>query len=201
MMLEFFKMKLPRLLFVASFVAGNSLIYAASQSDISYSTQHWPARWSSAIHQNSDKYPKRDLKQKEFVEDSQSVSNGDLFSTLPQQYGAPVGIGINQQTRTYNNRYFQMPQQQKRRNFQTAYTPYTVSGQNYPIDANNFMPFGGLPYQAYPMVGYPMGGFPNTGFPNTGFPNTGFPMGGYPMGALPMAGMPFMGMWNPFGSW
>jgi len=190
-------------------VTGSTFVLASSQSSVSYSTQHWPARWSSAIHQKSDQYPTRDTKQKEFQEGTNTVSDGDLFSTLPANYAKVNNYGFNRlnigtfnsgQATAYNgirninyrpapNRTYQVqtqPWELPNRNYSYGQIP---SQMPYYVNANNFMPFGGLPYPAYTAAAYP------------GFANNPYGLSGLPFSGMPFSGMPFMGTRGPFSPW
>jgi len=199
---------------------------AGSRSnEVNYSPDHWPSRWSSAIHQQKNgKFPKREQDQTQPDELPEAVSEQDLF------YSYLNSGRMNPETnlKKYDRRYLQQPIRDTKR--QTAYQPsqgyynrLRSTPQNYGanphyggnpmIDPVTGFPGGGLPvlpgmpgsapmgmspnYGGVPYGGMPYGGMPYGGVPYGGAPYGGIPYGGSPFGFSPIGSMPFFG--TPFG--
>ncbi|MGD8783954.1 MAG: hypothetical protein PVF28_01760 [Thioalkalispiraceae bacterium] len=168
-------------------------------NDLSYSHEHWPSRWSSAIRQQQgNKYPTRKREQNTPPELPEAVSENDLFHSPSQRkrYG-----------RTNRSSRFDRHLPRKRFYRQTSVNPRAAAVAYQPV-------FNGRPYTAFASQGlahgYPVHTpaiDPVLGHPGIGIPiMPGIPLG-YPVGVHPYAGVPYgypgsMGMWNPpFGLW
>ena len=193
---------------------------------VTYSPDHWPSRWSSAIHQQQNaRFPTRVEEKVTLEELPETVLEQDLFSSpsldarydqghRPQNYGqrqlkSRFSRNSGQQMRdaafAYQSGYGRAPANYAGSAYRPAFGgpaygyPYAT-----PMPAMGLLP--GFPGSGYPGVGYPGVGYPGVGFPGTGFPiMPGLP-GAYPMNIGPY-GMPYgypgnMAMWTPpFGPW
>jgi len=181
------------------------------ENQINYSPDHWPSRWSSAIHkQQTGRFPKRDNNQNQPAELPEAVSGQDLFYSYSGESQLHSGEKLNKYDRRYlkqpakaneahrnvpsriNNPY-RLPHYQNR-------TPYMVNSHNgySPVYEPAFGPPGtGMPYAGMPYAGMPYGGMPYGGMPYGGMPYGGMPYGGMPYGGTPYGGMPYGG--TPYG--
>jgi hypothetical protein len=167
---------------------------------LSYSPDHWPNRWSTAIRQKQDgKFPSRPKQrysgEKPARNYSDAVSEDDLFhSPSDKHYGRDKfgqfeGHGMR-------HRYLRDAQRFSR-DAAVAYNDM----------ANMTGPYGGYsPGAGVSPLGIgidPVLGHPGVGIPIMPGTPLGYPIGGYPFGAYPYGGFPFgMGAWNPpFGAW
>ena len=175
-------------------------VHADSRTqDLSYSPDHWPNRWSSAIRQQqTGKFPSRQKDQgappELPAEFSDEVSEQDLFSSQPV-YSPSQGRRYSRGDRRGGvNHHFsrQRYSQSVRRNVRDAAFAYhsIVPAAHY----NGMQqPFMRNPYAAPMPVMDPVLGHPGIGIPM---------MPGVPIGYLPGL-MPYgypgnTGMWNPY---
>ena len=214
-------------LLIILLVAFAGKVYAEPNSrQVTYSPDHWPSRWSSAIHQQQNaRFPTRVEEKVTLEELPETVLEQDLFSSpsldgrndqgnRPYNYGQRqlkhrFSRNSGQQMRdaafAYQSGYGAAPANYARPAYRPAY-----SGPAYGYPHTPLMPAMGL-LPGYPGVGYPGAGFPGVGYPGVGYPGVGFPImpgipGAYPMNIGPY-GMPYgypgsMAMWTPpFGPW
>ncbi len=172
------------LLLMVSISSTSTVLAGASESKVSYSTDHWPNRWSSAIHQKSGKYPSRERDPVDAPDLPKEVSEHDLFYTLaaPRQAQPMRGSFNSGAAYAYGNPYRATQLQNISQQVQhpmLGYPGYQPNFSPYPV--SNSMPgMYGAPFGAYPMIGTPFS-----------------PLGSLPMGGFPFAVPGFMGMWNP----
>lgn len=180
-----------------------SQVSADSQSGgLSYSPDHWPNRWSSAIRQKQNgKFPTRKKQQQSMdlrqSEKGQSVSEQDLF------YSPDSAHRFN---REYSHDQFD-DRAARYRHIRDVRRLSREAAFAYNDMANMTGPYGGYG-QYYGGGSYGIGIDPVLGHPGIGIPimpgtPLGYPMGLHPFGAYPGGGYPFgVGAWNPpFGMW
>lgn len=175
---------------------------------VSYSPDHWPARWSTAIRQQQNgNYPTRQDSQTpppELPKEINGVSDQDLFySPSMQQHGqrqnghaqryhAKRGQSFNQLPRFRqfrNSRYDGMAGRYERAGVNNAAFAY------YGMPAMQYGNYAGL------NSGFPLGTAPIGIDPVLGHPGMGIPiMPGTPYGP-PMISAPFMGNPMGYGGW
>jgi len=198
-------LKTLKLVFALFLLCGTgSQVYADSQSrGLSYSPDHWPNRWSSAIRQQQDggKYPTRQLKQTPppaLPEEESGVSEQDLFYS-PSTQGR-YGQRRTNRSQRWNRfddqlpyyRQFRDARRQARRGAFAYHGMPALQQSNYGRAATGF-PYGTSPLGIDPVLGHPGIGIPIMPGTPYGYPFAGYPYAGYPSG---------MGMWNPpFGAW
>lgn len=148
---------------------------------VSYSYDHWPKRWSSAIHQQQDaRFPTRQKSEIPKQHKEQSISARDLFyvPSTDNRYGVAYP-GSQFDERLSRNRYLRAIRTSPR---ESAYAyhpiqPMYFSGQFGPV-------YGGIGMNSA-MVGFdPVMGMPGNGMLNMpaapyGYPAPGFQAGGY----------------------
>jgi len=179
---------------------------------VTYSPDHWPSRWSSAIHQQQNaRFPTRVEEKVTLEELPETVLEQDLFSS------PSLGARHDSGQRPYNYGQRQLKHRFSRNSGQNMRdAAFAYQSGNRAAPAN----YGGPAYR--PAYAYPhatpmpaMGllpGYPGVGYPGVGFPGAGFPImpglpGAYPMYIGPYGGMPYgypgnMAMWTPpFGPW
>ena len=175
------------------------LFAESTGSDLSYSYEQWPSRWSSAIRQQQGgKYPVRQQDQVAPPELPEAISDQDLFSSPSQRkrYGRTEDHSrFDRRTPGY---HFSRRSTVHPRDAAVAYQPsfYNGSAAMYGGEyfSQNHMGYGAM---IDPVLGHPGVGIPVM---------PGVPMG-YPIGIHPYAGMPYgypgsMSTWNPpFGFW
>ena len=187
---------------IAMLVFGISVPVLADSraSGLSYSPDHWPNRWSTAIRQKQDgKFPSRPNQrhsgEKPARDYSDAVSGRDLFSSpADTRYGREE---FDQFTGHAARHRYLRDAQRLSRDAAVAYNDMAnMTGQ-----------YGG--YGPGPAVSpFGIGIDPVLGHPGMGIPimpgtPLGYPIGVYPFGAYPYGGFPFgTGAWNqPFGAW
>jgi len=164
---------------------------------LSYSPDHWPTRWSSAIRQKQNgQFPTRQKQPQSVTRrtnaDSDSVSERDLFYQPDRGRRYSRDYESDLDTHAARHRYLR----DARRFSRDAAFAYN--------DMANMLP----PYGGYASYGYGIGMDPVLGHPGIGIPflpgiPLGYPIGVAPFGAWPYSGYPLgMGAWNPpFGVW
>ncbi len=204
---------LPGFLGIVLVVTGFHTNAGSRSNEVNYSPDHWPSRWSSAIHQQkTGKFPKREQDQTQPDELPDAVSEQDLFYS----YLNRGRMDPDNNWKKYDRRYLQQPVRDSRR--QTAYQsgqgnynrlrslPYNYGsnpyyGSNLMIDPVTGFPGGGFPVlpgmPGYAPIFSPYGGVPYGGFPYRGGPYGGSPFGFSPFGSMPFFGSPFGG--TPYG--
>ncbi len=156
---------------------------------ISYSHDHWPKRWSSAIHQQKDaRFPTRQKQQRPAHSKEESVFESDLFY-LPYN-SRPRGFENRQNYhdgRLSRNRYMR---EKRRMSRESAYAYY---GQQPMYPQGGF----GHVYGGFGMNSGPVGIDPVMGSPGNGIPV----MPGTPYG-FPAPGFYGMDYWrSPYARW
>jgi len=145
---------------------------------VSYSDDHWPKRWSSAIHQQQDaRFPDRQKTKLTVQHREESISARDLFY-LPST-GNPYGFNYSRgqvDERLRRNRYLRDAHRASR---EAAYAyqrmqPMQFSGRFGPVYGGFNMNSGLVGMD--PVVAMPGSGMP---FPPYGYPPSGFQGGGY----------------------
>lgn len=181
----------------------SSQLHADPQSrGLSYSPDHWPNRWSSAIRQQQGgKYPTRQLKQTPppaLPEEGGDVSEQDLFysPSMRGRYGQRRGDRDQRSSRFDDQlphyRQFRDARRESRRGAFAYYGMPALQHSNY-MRASSGFPYGTSPIGMDPVLGHPGMGIPIMPGTPFGSPFAGYPYSGYPGG---------MGMWNPpFGAW
>ena len=156
---------------------------------VTYSPEHWPNRWSSAIRQQQDgRFPTREKPQAPPPTQRESVSEQDLFY-LPS---ASQSYDFDHRQDRFDDRLSRQRYYRDARHLsrEAAYAyydrypryPYAGFGSAY-----SGFPYGTAPLGIDPVLGHPGMGIPI--MPGTPF---GYPYGGYPG----------FGSWNPpFGAW
>ncbi len=197
-------LKILKLVFAMFLLCGtSSQLYADSQSrGLSYSPDHWPNRWSSAIRQQQGgKYPTRQLKQTPppaLPEEEGGVLEQDLFYS-PSAHDGYGQRRTNRNTRwnRFDNqlpyyRQFRDARREARRGAFAYHGMPALQQSHYGRVATGF-PYGTSPLGIDPVLGHPGIGIPIMPGTPYGYPFAGYPYAGYPGG---------MGMWNPpFGAW
>lgn len=199
-------------LLIILLVAFAGKVYADPNSrHVTYSPDHWPSRWSSAIHQQQNaRFPTRVEEKVTLEELPETVVEQDLF------FSPSVDARDDQGHRSHNYGQRQLKARFSRNSGQQirdaafAYqSGYGRAPANYAGPA--YRPANVNPYATpMPAMG-PLPGLPGVGYPGVGYPGVGFPMmpgapGAYPMNIGPY-GMPYgypgnMAMWTPpFGPW
>jgi len=180
-------------------------VAAASKSDqVSYSPEHWPTRWSSAIHQQqSAKFPTRNNTQLPPGELPTAVSEQDLFYSPNESRQYRNSNRPYQYNKQYSGQRFSRDQgqymrdaayayQRRLRAMPTGYNTINSMPGSYTGSMPVMDPVLGHPSFAVPIYPgqqnmYPMGGLPSSGmFPFGGFSFFGGPFG-YPVN---------MGFWS-----
>ncbi len=168
----------------------SSQTYAESMNrqvqGVTYSYDHWPKRWSSAIHQQKDaRFPTRQKQQVPSRKMEESVFEHDLFylPTPRGRYG--FDAHYDQQTRRRSqNRYMRELRRLPR---ESAYAYYPMQPMYRPAGYGHI--YGGFgvntgPIGLDPVMGSPGNGIPVMpgtpyGFPAPGFIGSGYQMPGY----------------------
>ena len=162
--------------------------------NVTYSPEHWPDRWSSAIRQqqNSGRYPTRKKPEAPRPKERETVSEDDLFY-LPSA----------RRTRDFDHRadrfddhmsrqrYYRDAQRMSRESayaYHDVYPAYPYAG----FGGGAYGGFGGFPYGTAPMGIDPVLGHPGMGIPIMPGVPYGYPYAGYP-GAW--------GGYSPLGVW
>jgi len=180
---------------------------------VTYSPDHWPSRWSSAIHQQQNaRFPTRVEEKVALEELPETVLEQDLFSSpsldgrndqgnRPHNYGQRQlkhrfsrnsGQSMRDAAFAYQSGYGVAPANYARPAYRQAYggPAYGYPHAN-PIPALPGYPGAGFPGVGYPGIGYSGIGYPGAGFPGVGFPGVGFPGAGFPGFGFPiMTGVP-----------
>lgn len=166
----------------------SSQTYADSVSgNVTYSPEHWPNRWSSAIRQQQDgRYPTRQKPEARRDIERETVSEQDLFylpsSRRARDYDHRLDRFDDQLSR---QRYYRDAQRMSR---EAAYAYHDV----YPAYPYAGGGWGGFPYGTAPLGIDPVLGHPGIGIPIMPGTPFGYPFVGYP------------GVWGaypPFGGW
>lgn len=162
--------------------------------NLSYSPDHWPTRWSSAIRQQqSSKFPTRQKDQAAPPALPETVSEQDLFSSPPQGSRHDCcarRYGFNQRFSHQNYLH------NARGNVRDAAYAYQIRFQVSPYSGMGqlYMP---TPYASSMMVMDPVLGHPGIGMPMM----PGVPAG-YLFGGVSYGFPGNTGMWNPvYGRW
>lgn len=188
---------------LSTFIMAGSVNADSQFGGLSYSPDHWPNRWSSAIRQKQNgQFPTRQKPRpssnRAAREYNESVSEQDLF------YSPDKG---NRYTRDYNMDQFDDRAKRYHRHMHDARRLSREAAFAYNDLANMNGPYGG--YGAYfGGASYGIGIDPVLGHPGVGIPimpgvPLGYPIGGYPFGAYPYGGFPYGGgaLNPPFGAW
>lgn len=162
---------------------------------LTYSPDHWPNRWSTAIRQqqNGDRFPTREKQKFSRLKEQESVSEQDLFSSPSQSRRFDRDDIFEERL----SRHRQL-RDASRRSREAAYAYHDMANTAYPYPG--YSPYAG----GYPLGTAPLGIDPVLGHPGIGIPLIpgvpyGYPLGVYPYGFYPGLGM---GAWNPpFGAW
>lgn len=161
---------------------------------LTYSPDHWPNRWSSAIRQqqNGGRFPTREKQKFSRHKEQESVSDKDLFSSSSQKrHFDRDGFFAERLSRHRQLR------DASRHSRDAAFAYHDMANAAYPYPEHS-------PYAGYPLGTAPLGIDPVLGHPGIGIPLIpgvpyGYPLGVYPYGAYPGLGI---GAWNPpFGAW
>jgi len=206
-------------LLIALLVGFSGPVIAQSNGNqVSYSPDHWPSRWSSAIRQQQTaKFPTRDTAQTSPAELPEGVFEQDLFFSPSMANRFDRGDGRlhsgkrNSPHRFSRNsgQYIRDPAFAYQAGYGATYQNYGGSAYMYPSTASmpGFDPVPGYPGAGIPLMpgvpgAYPMNVNSIGGLPYGGFPPGGMPFGGMPFGGAPLAYPGSMGMWNPpFAPW
>ena len=159
--------------------------YADSQgSGVTYSPEHWPNRWSSAIRQQQDnRFPTRQKPQAPQANERESVSEQDLFYVPSSRNRYDFDRHQDRfDERMSRQRYFREAQRMSRDAayaYHDVYPAYPYAG--FPGGWNGF-PYGTAPLGIDPVLGHPGIGIPIMPGTPFGYPYAGFPgvWGGYP---------------------
>jgi len=209
----------PTGLLIILLVAFAGEVYAEPNSrQVTYSPDHWPSRWSSAIHQQRNaRFPTRTEEKVTLEELPEIVLEQDLFSS------PSLDARYDQGNRPYNYGQRQLKHRFSRNSgqymrdaafaYQSGYgaAPANYAGPAYRGPAYVYPQANPMPAMGL-LPGYPGVRFPGVGYPGLGYPGAGFPImpgvpGTYPMNMIPYGGMPYgypgnMAMWTPpFGPW
>jgi len=169
-------------------------VYADSaRGGVSYSPEHWPQRWSSAIRQQQDgRFPTREKPQTPPPKQYESVSEQDLFYMPTERQG--YGYEHRQdrfEDRQSRHRYLREAHRLSRDAAYAYHDMYPMYG-NMGGFGGGYAGYGGFPYGTAPLGIDPVLGSPGIGIPIMPGTPYGFPYGGYPG----------VGFWNPpFGAW
>jgi len=155
---------------------------------VSYSYDHWPHRWSSAIHQQQDaRFPNRQQSKQSAQRMEESISERDLFylPSSDRRYGF-ASRGSHADGRLPRNRYLREMRRSPRESAY-AYHPmqpmyfsghfgsvYGGVGMNSAVggfDPVMGMPGNGMPFMPAAPYGYPALGFQGGGYFGTPYPN------------------------------
>ncbi len=148
---------------------------------VSYSYDHWPKRWSSAIHQQQDaRFPTRQKSDIPRQHKEHSISARDLFyvPSTDNRYGfAYPGSQVDE--RLSRNRYLRAIRTSPR---ESAYAyhpiqPMYFSGQFGPVYGGFGMNSGAVGFD--PVMGMPGNGMPFMPGAPYRYPAVGFQGGGY----------------------
>lgn len=194
--------KTVKLVFAVFLLSGmGSQVFADSQSrGLSYSPDHWPNRWSSAIQQQQGgKYPTRQIKQAPppaLPEEGSGVSEQDLFysPSIQNRFGQRGGDRLQRfEQQLPQFRQFRNAKREARKGAFAYHGMPALQYGNHSRSYSSF-PYGTAPLGIDPVLGHPGMGIPIMPGTPYGYPFIGYPYGGgYPGG---------MGMWNPpFGAW
>lgn len=191
------KMTANKLLIAGLFCVMSSSCFADNRDrGISYSPDHWPSRWSSAIRQQqSGGYPTRKI---ERTPPPELPSTGSLTGVSEQDlFYSPERNSFrqNRTTRSDSPHYLRENRSYTRESRKPAYAYYGMppAVYSYPGYANGLANIATDPVLGHPGVGIPiMPGIPY-GYPFMGLGPVYYPGMVYPGS---------MGMWNPpFGAW
>jgi len=163
----------------------SSQLYAESGhrqvQSVSYSYDHWPKRWSSAIHQQQDsRFPNRQKSNIPAQQKEKSISEHDLFylPSTDRRYG--FSYPRNQANeRLSGHRYLRDVRMTSR---ESAYAyrrmqPMYFSGHFGPVYGGFGMNAGTVGLD--PVIGMPGNGIPFMSSTPYGYPAPGFQRGGY----------------------
>lgn len=185
---------------------GMPMTATAGQNGVSYSADHWPSRWGSAIRQKQNgHYPTRQLHQTPPPElpqsnESEALTGQNLFYS-PDLYGQAKG---KQQHRYRAQQQFprfrryrdnHRAAREERESRKAAYAYHGMPALQYGHYTNPYQfPLGTAPMGIDPVLGHPGIGIPILPGVPYGYPGLGLPFTGYYPGAY--------GMGNPvFGGW
>lgn len=179
-----------------------SQAYTETQTQgLSYSTDQWPKRWSSAIRQqqNGD-YPTRQLRQTpppDLPEEGSVVSEHDLFYSPHVRSFGERRRDRRQRHKRFDEEFssFREFRDARREARKGAFAYHGMPALNYGSVAGPYssFPYGTAPLGIDPVLGHPGIGIPIMPGTPYGYPFIGYPFAGYPGG---------LGMWNPpFGVW
>ncbi len=177
------------------FVVLSFHVYADSRvRNLSYSPDHWPTRWSSAIRQQqSSKFPNRQKDQVVPPALPETVSEQDLFYSPPpasRHDCCARRYGFNQHFSRHH--YLHNP----RDNVRDAAYAYQIGFQVSPYSGM------GQAYMSTPYSASMVGMDPVLGYPGIGMPMMPGVPAGYLFGGVSYGSPGNMGMWNPvFGRW
>jgi len=214
------------LLFILLMAFGGQVCAQPNPSQVSYSPDHWPTRWSSAIRQQKTaRFPTRVAEKVTLEELPEAVMDEDLF--FSPSLNSRFERGNRQSNYGQRNLKHRFSRDSSQYSRDSAYAYQRRSGpasNNYGGSSYNYggspYNYGGSPYN-YGGSPYNYGGSPYM-YPYANpmpavnappmYPGVGFPMmpgvpAAYPMGLLPFGGTPYgypgnIAMWNPpFGAW
>lgn len=195
-------------LLVVLLLGFSGTVYAQpNSSQVSYSHDHWPSRWSSAIHQQqTGEFPTREEVQTSPAELPAAVLEQDLFFSPSLDSGFAWSNRQYNTGKPYQGHRFSRDSSRQIRDAAYAHPARYGSPADYYPGSNFNYPYGtsapGIdPVLGFPGIGIPlMPGIPGS-YPIGAFPFGGLPNGAYgPYGAYGFPGS--MAMWNPpFGAW
>jgi len=198
------KMNQKLLSFLLGCAIASPVIAEHRGRDLSYSPDHWPSRWSTAIRQQqSGNYPTRQIENTPPPELPSSdsiweVSEHDLFSApATERYNRPARRG-GRKTPSYFRDYKKRTIQPRRAAFAYYGMPPLSPAQVHPGSANGLNNIAIDPVLGHPGMGIPI--MPGTpyGYPFMGYSPAHYPGAIYPGSMYPGS----VGMWNPpFGAW
>ncbi len=170
----------------------------ADPNQVSYSPDHWPSRWSSAIRQQQTaRFPSREEVQAPPAELPETVFEQDLF------YSPSTASKFERSNRSYNYGRRASAQRFSRHSGRYIRDAAFAYQNRFATGPNNYTGSAYMhPYGASVPVMEPMPTFPGMGLPMM----PGIP-GAYPMNTTPFGGMPSgypgnMAQWYPPpGSW
>ena len=184
---------------------GGQVFAGPNSRQVSYSHDHWPTRWSTAIRQQQTaKFPTRDKVQVTLADLPEAVYEQDLFFSPSLANRVERGSGQYNYGKRNSAQHFSRNSDQYNRDAAFAYQRrFGPPPNNYNYGGSTYMnPYGPSMPAMGPMPGYPGVGFPvMPGVPGA-YPLQVFPFGGTPFGYPGNLGPWNMGGWNqPFGAW